>query len=106
MIRRMLSTGTVVAALLAGTGTAFAQAVVVEPPSAVYVVPAVPAVPAAPPAAYYYEPYDDPPPPRRVFRYYRYYAYPGEEVVVVRPRARTCGPNGYWDGESCVYTRW
>jgi hypothetical protein len=103
MMRRTLSVGSVAAALLAGTGTAFAQAVVVEPPPAVYIVPAVP---AAPPAAYYHEPYDNPPPPRRVYRYYRYYPYPGEDVVVVRPRVRVCGPNAYWDGESCVYARW
>jgi hypothetical protein len=99
-MRRMLSAGTLAAALLAGTGTAFAQAVVVEPPPAICVVPVVP---AAPPAARCYEPYDDPLPPPRAIRYCRTYIYPGEEAAVTRPRARTCGLSGYWDGERCVY---
>ena len=102
MLRRTLLAAAVAPALLAGNGTAFAQAVVVEtPPPGVY----VPAAPRAP--TYYYYGYNYAPPPPPVVRYYRYDPDPDEEVVVVRPRARAaCGPNAYWDGRGCVYARW
>jgi hypothetical protein len=103
MMRPTLLAAVVAPALLAGTGTAFAQDVIVEAPPTAYVVPSVP----APPASYYYEYYAPPPPPSRVIRYYyRYNADPDEEVVVVRPRTRGCGPNAYWNGQGCVYARW
>ena len=100
MLRRTLLACAVAPTLLAGTGTAFAQAVVVEIPPPAYIVPAAPPAPT-----YYYEYYEAPPPPSRVIRYYRY-VEPEEDVVVVRPRARVCAPGHYWNGEGCVYARW
>jgi hypothetical protein len=99
MLHRTLLAGAVAPVLLAGSGTAFAQAVVVETPPPAYVVP------AAPPTPYYYEYYAAPAPPP-VIRYYRYDAVPDEEVVVVRPRPRVCGPGSYWTGDGCVYAQW
>jgi hypothetical protein len=99
-MRRTILAGAVAGtALLAGSGGAFAQAIVVEPPG-VYVAP----VPRPAPD-YYYEYYDDPPPAPRVYRYYRYYSDP-DDAVVVRPGYRGgCGAYRYWDGERCVSDR-
>ncbi|MBO0766433.1 MAG: hypothetical protein J2P50_17845 [Hyphomicrobiaceae bacterium] len=98
MLHRTLLAGAVVAALLAGNGTAFAQAVVETPPTP-YVVPAAPPVP-------YDDDYDAGPPSSPVFRDYPYDAIPDEEVVVVGPRPRVCGPGSYWTGDGCVYAPW
>jgi hypothetical protein len=100
MLRRTLLAAAVSPALLAGAGSAFAQAVVIETPA-----PDVYVVPTSPPAHTYYYRYEAAPPPPPVVRYYRY--DPDEEVVVVRPRVRAaCGPSAYWDGRACVYARW
>jgi hypothetical protein len=100
MQRRKLIAGAVAGALsLAGAGNALAQAVVVEPPPAVYIVP------AAPPAPLYYG-YEYQPAPR-VYRYYRYEPDDDGDLVVVLPRARNaCGPYRYWNGVRCVRDRW
>src|SRR5262245_39359307 len=98
-MRRTILAGAVAgAALLAGSGIALAQAVIIEPPD-VYVAP-----PPPPPATYYYRDYYDAPPPPRVYRYYRYEADPDE---VVRPGYHRdgCGAYRAWDGERCVRIR-
>jgi hypothetical protein len=105
MLRRKLIAGAVVgAASLAASPNVLAQAVVVEHP------PAVNIVPASPPTPYYYKHYyrhyEDVPTPR-VYRYYRYEPDDDGDLVVVLPRARGgCAPNHYWDGRRCVYSRW
>jgi hypothetical protein len=101
MMRKTLLAGAMAPALLAGTDYASAQAVVIEgPPAAAYVVP------AAPPATYYYQ-YYAAPPPAPVVRYYRYDVPDDyDEVVVVRPRVRACGPGYRWTGDGCAYARW
>ena len=97
MLGRTLMAG---ALSLAGTGNALAQAVVVEPPPTVYIVP------QTPPAPQYYEYYEYAPAPR-VHRYYRYQPADDDDLVVVLPRGRNgCGPSHYWDGRRCIYVRW
>jgi|RhiMetdeSRZDD1v2_1073273.scaffolds.fasta_scaffold1830884_1 hypothetical protein len=102
MMRKTLLAGAMAPALLAGTHYASAQAVVIEgPPPAAYVVPAAP-----PPPTYYYQ-YYAAPPPAPVIRYYRYDVPDDyDEVVVVRPRVRACGPGYRWTGDGCAYARW
>jgi hypothetical protein len=107
MMRRAILAAAV-PALLGIPATAVAQAVVVEEsPPVVYVVPAPPTVRyyTAPSDRTYYAP--PPPPSSRIFRHYRAYrADADEEVVVVSPRVRACGPDAYWNGRGCVETEW
>jgi hypothetical protein len=101
MPRRMLIAGAVAgAALLAGDPDALAQAVVVQPPPTVSIVP-------APPTRYDERYYEFPPAPPRVYRYYRYAPDDDDDLVAVLPRARSgCGPHHYWDGKRCINVRW